>query len=236
MAEACEAFGTPVVSGNVSLFNETERGPIYPTPTVGMVGVFEDVSRHATPAFKREGDVVVVIGGGSRVSLAGSEYSEIVHGRVAGRPPGPDLVSEKKTADLVREMVRSGLVDTAHDVSGGGEIVAVAEMALAGGLGIAYEEGGLERMTEGQGGGREDVALFGESGDTFIVAVPEERWGKLQDALTQAAGYDWIGTVGCDSIKVGDAIDLKLSDLKEAYERDLFGVPGEGVGGSEAVG
>ncbi|CAA9469213.1 MAG: Phosphoribosylformylglycinamidine synthase, synthetase subunit [uncultured Rubrobacteraceae bacterium] len=236
MAEACEALGTPVVSGNVSLFNETERGPIYPTPTVGMVGVFEDVSRHATPAFKREGDVVVVIGGGSRVSLAGSEYSEIVHGRVAGRPPGPDLVSEKKTADLVREMVRSGLVDTAHDVSGGGEIVAVAEMALAGGLGIAYEEGGLERMTEGQGGGREDVALFGESGDTFIVAVPEERWGKLQDALTQAAGYDWIGTVGGDSIKVGDAIDLKLSDLKEAYERDLFGVPGEVVGGSEAVG
>jgi phosphoribosylformylglycinamidine synthase len=180
--------------------------------------------------------MVVVIGGGSRVSLAGSEYSEIVHGRVAGRPSGPDLAAEKKTSDLVREMVRSGLVDTAHDVSGGGEIVAVAEMALAGGLGIEYEEGELERMTAGQGGGRADVALFGESGDTFLVAVPEERWEELQDALTQAAGYDQVGTVGGDSIKVGEAIDLKLSDLKQAYEQDLFGVPGEAVGGSEAVG
>ena len=236
MSEACEALGTPVVSGNVSLFNETDRGAIYPTPTVGMVGVFEDVSRHATPGFKREGDIVVVLGGGSHVSLAGSEYAEIVHGRVAGRPTGPDLAAEKKTADLVRGMIRSGLVDTAHDVSGGGEIVAVAEMAIAGGLGVEYPEGELERMTGGQGEGRTDVALFGESGNTFIVAVPEERWEELQDALAQAAGYDWIGTVGGDSIKVGNAIDLKLSDLEEAHEQDLFGVPGEAVGGSEAVG
>jgi phosphoribosylformylglycinamidine synthase len=88
MSEACEAFGTPVVSGNVSLFNETDRGPIYPTPTVGMVGVFEDVGRHATPAFKREGDMAVVIGGGSRVSLAGSEYAEIVTGASPGGRPG----------------------------------------------------------------------------------------------------------------------------------------------------
>ena len=142
MSEACEVFGTPVVSGNVSLYNETDRGAIYPTPTVGMVGVLEDVDRHASPAFKREGDLVVVIGGGSPASLDGSEYLEIVHGRVAGRPPQPDLGAGKETADLVREMVRSGLVDTAHDVSGGGEIVAVAEMALAGGLGIEYEEDG----------------------------------------------------------------------------------------------
>ena len=80
MSGACEAFGTPVVSGNVSLYNETDRGAIYPTPTVGMVGVLEDVGRHATPAFKREGDMVVVIGSGSSVSLAGSEYLKIIHG------------------------------------------------------------------------------------------------------------------------------------------------------------
>ena len=91
-------------------------------------------------------------------------------------------------------------------------------------------------MTEGQGKGRRDAALFGESGSTFIVAVPEERWEELEDALSEAAGYDWIGTVGGDSIKVGGAIDLKLSDLRKAYERDLFGVPGEVIGGSGAVG
>lgn len=153
--------------------------------------------------------------------LAGSEYLEILHGRVAGRPPGPDLAAEKKTADLVREMVRSGLVDTAHDISGGGEIVAVAKMALAGGLGVEYVEGELERMTAGQGGGRADVALFGEGPGDFLVAVPEERWGELQEALTGFA-YDEIGTVGGDSIKVGDAIDVRLAELREAYERDLF--------------
>ena len=222
MAEACEALGTPVVSGNVSLYNETEAGAVYPTPVVGMVGVLEDVGRHATPAFKREGDIVVAIRSGWRWSLAGSDYLEIIHGKVAGKPPEPDLTAEKKTADSVRELVRSRLVDTAHDVTGGGEMVAVAKMALAGGLGIEYVEGEFESMTAAQGGGRADVALFGEAPGRFIVAVPEERWSVLQEALAETAGYRQIGTVRGDSIRVGDAIDVKLEELREAYERDLF--------------
>jgi phosphoribosylformylglycinamidine synthase II len=226
MAEACEALGTPVVSGNVSLYNETEAGAVYPTPVVGMVGVLEDVRHHATPAFKREGDMVVVIGNRSGVSLAGSEYLEIIHGRVAGKPPEPDLAAEKKTADLVRNTIRSGLVDTAHDVSGGGELVALAEMALAGGLGIEYEEDKLERMIAGRVGGRADVALFGEEPGGFVVAVSLERWDELQDALAEVPGYDQIGTVGGDRFKIGDLVDVSLQDLKGAYERDLFGAPG----------
>jgi phosphoribosylformylglycinamidine synthase subunit PurL len=219
MSEACEAFGTPVVSGNVSLYNETDKGAIYPTPTVGMVGILEDVDRHASPGFKREGDLVVVIRGGTPASLDGSEYLEIIHGRVAGRPPRPDLGHGKETADLVREMVRSGLVDTAHDISGGGEIVAIAEMALAGGLGIEYEEGELERITGDRG--RTDVALFGEGSGAFVVAVPEERWGEVQDALVGFV-YNVVGTTGGDRFGIGDLIDIELSDLREAYERDLF--------------
>src|SRR5215207_5583522 len=86
MAEACEALGTPVVSGNVSLYNETDAGAVYPTPVVGMVGVFGDVSRHATPSFKREGDEVVSLGRLWQPSLAGSDYLEIIHGKVAGAP------------------------------------------------------------------------------------------------------------------------------------------------------
>jgi phosphoribosylformylglycinamidine synthase len=236
MSEACEVLGTPVVSGNVSLFNETDRGPIYPTPTVGMVGVFEDVVRHATPAFKREGDMVVAIGAGMPLSLAGTDYLEVVHGRVVGRPPEPDLVAEKETADLVRGLIRDGLVDTVHDIGGGGEIVAVAQMALAGGLGIEYLEGEFERKIDGQGAGRTDVALFGEERGAYIVAVPWRRWAELQDALGGSVGYDQIGTVGGDSVKIPGLIDLSLSELRDAYERDLFGVPGEVVGGSEAVG
>jgi phosphoribosylformylglycinamidine synthase subunit PurL len=231
MAEACESLSTPVVSGNVSLYNETGAGAVYPTPVVGMVGILKDVRRHATPAFKREGDMVVVIGSGPGVSLAGSEYLEIIHGRVAGKPPEPGLATEKKSADLVRDMIRSGLVDTAHDVSGGGEIVALAEMALAGDLGIEYEEDELERVIAGQGGGRADVALFGEGSGDFVVAVPPERWDELQDALAEAPGYDQIGTVGGDRFKIGDLVDLRLTEMREAYEQDLFGTPG----GAEVV-
>jgi phosphoribosylformylglycinamidine synthase len=219
MSEACEVFGTPVVSGNVSLYNETDRGAIYPTPTVGMVGILEDVERHASPGFKREGDLVVVIGGESPTSLDGSEFLEIIHGRVAGRPPRPELDPGKERADLVREMVRSGLIDTAHDVSGGGEIVAVAEMALAGGLGMEYEEGGLERIKAGRG--RADVAMFGEGSGGFVVAVPEERWDAVQDALV-GFPYHVVGRTGGDRFEVGGLIEVELSDLREAYERDLF--------------
>jgi phosphoribosylformylglycinamidine synthase subunit PurL len=229
MSEACEVFGTPVVSGNVSLFNETDRGAIYPTPTVGMVGVMKDVDRHATPGFKREGDMVVVLGktppltdepgpsGGDL--LAGSEYLAIVHGRIAGLPQRSDLPAEKELADLVRKLVSSGLVDTAHDVSGGGETLALAEMAIGGGIGFDYDgEVDVEELRRGM---RPDIVLFGETNPLFIVAVPEERWDELQDALAGVA-YDWIGTTGGDGFRMGDLIDVRLSDLREAYERDLF--------------
>ena len=221
MAEACEVLGTPVVSGNVSLFNETERGAIYPTPAVGMVGVFEDVSRHATPGFKREGDMVVVLGRSSRVShghpLAGSDYLEIVHGKVAGRPSTPDLVAEKEAADLVRGMIRSGLVDTAHDVSEGGLAVALAEMAMAGGVGMEIDEIEVEPMMR-QG---KSSALFGETGVSLLVAVPEERWDDLQQALGGMA-YDQIGRTVGEHLVVPEVIDLSLEDLRRAHERDLF--------------
>jgi phosphoribosylformylglycinamidine synthase subunit PurL len=222
MAEACEVLSTPVVSGNVSLYNETEAGAVYPTPVVGMVGVLEDVRRHATPSFKREGDIVVVLGGGPRSPdespLAGSDYLDIVHGKVAGIPPKPDLAAERQASDLVRNMIESGLVDTAHDLSGGGEAVALAEMALAGGIGFEYEDHEIESLIST---GRTVEILFGEEGASFLVAVPAERWDELQNALA-GVPYDRVGRTGGDSLKIGDLIDVKLEELGEAYERDLF--------------
>ena len=219
MAEACEVFGTPVVSGNVSLYNETEAGTVYPTPVVGMVGVLEDVSRHATPGFKREGDRVVLIVD-FPVSLAGSEYLEVVHGGVAGAPKSPDLAREKEHADVVRRLITDGLVDTAHDVSGGGLAVALAEMAVAGGIGVEIDETEIEPKF---GSGRKDIGLFGETGAHFLIAVPEERWMTLQRSLGVAGvPYDDIGRTGGDRFKIGDLIDLELEDVEEALERDLF--------------
>jgi phosphoribosylformylglycinamidine synthase len=219
MAEACEAFGTPVVSGNVSLFNETDRGAIYPTPTVGMIGVMEDVSRHATPAFKREGDWVVLILN-IPVSIAASAYLEVVHGRVSGAPKKPDLALEKRHADLVRRLIAEGLVDTAHDLSGGGLAVALAEMAIAGEIGMEFQEGEIEPKF---GRGRKDLGLFGEVGACFLITASKERWEELQGALVRAhVGFDEIGRTGGNRLKIPGLIDLGLPELRSAYERDLF--------------
>ncbi|WP_240432581.1 phosphoribosylformylglycinamidine synthase subunit PurL [Rubrobacter indicoceani] len=222
ISAACEAFGTPVVSGNVSLFNETERGAIHPTPIVGMVGVLDDVGRHATPGFKREGDMVVLVGSGTSIELDGSEYLATMHGGAYGRPSAPDLKAEKKTADLIREMVRSGLIDTAHDISGGGEVVALAEMALAGGLGLRYEDGEAKRWIAARGKGRADLAFFGENSGSFVIAFPKERWERVQDALGGEYACDRVGTVAGDRFTIPGYIDLPLAGIREAYERDLF--------------
>jgi phosphoribosylformylglycinamidine synthase subunit PurL len=211
MAEACETFGIPVVSGNVSLYNETEVGAVYPTPVVGMVGILKDVECRATPGFKREGDVVVIVGG-FRPSLAGSEYLEILHGRVAGAPPEPGLALQKRAADAVQRAIEEGILDTAHDLSGGGLGVALAEMALAEGIGV-------ELLLPP--GGRHDVTLFGETSGCILVAVPEERISELEAALGDVP-YGRIGRVGGDELRADGLLEVKLEELREAYERDLF--------------
>jgi phosphoribosylformylglycinamidine synthase len=184
-----------------------------------MVGVLEDVGRHATQAFKREGDQVVSLGSLWRPSLAGSDYLEIVHGKVSGAPARSDLPTDKFYSDFVRRLVTEGIVDTAHDVSSGGWLVALAEMALAGGLGVGVSEFLVEIINER----RADVELFGELSGHFLIVAAPGRWDDLQGALGKAQlPYDQIGRVGGDSVKVPGYVDLKLSDLRKAYERDLF--------------
>ena len=210
LAGACEVLKTPVVSGNVSLYNETEGGAVYPTPTVGMVGVFEDVNRRATPALKREGDALVLVGK-FRPSLSGSEYLEIVHGQISDAPAAPDLDGEKAAADVVRQAIAAGVVDTAHDLSGGGLAVTLAEMMMAGGVGAEA------RLLPG---GRQDVALFGEVGGCILVAVPEERLGELEEHLREVH-HVRIGETGGERLKVS-GLDVGIGELRGAYERDLF--------------
>ena len=143
----------------------------------------------------------------------------MVHGKVAGRPPRPDLVAEKKASDLVRGMVRSGLVDTAHDMSGGGEVVALAEMALAGRVGFEYERTS-SRVLPGRRG-RPD-AFFGETGATFSGRSPGRTVGRSAGRPGRDVGLRQVGTTGGDRFKIGDLIDVSLQDLRKAYERDLF--------------
>ena len=213
VAEACEVLETPIVSGNVSLYNEAGSGAVYPTPVVGMLGVFEDVSRRATPGIKREGDAVVLVGD-FWPALDGSDYLEVVHGRIAGTPPVPDLMSERAVADAVRRAISAGVVDTAHDLSGGGLAVALTEMALAGEAGIGAEVQLLP-------GGRQDVALFGESGGCILLAIPEARLVELEEHL-EGVHYSLIGRTGGEGLKVVGLVNLALDKVEEAYEQDLF--------------
>jgi phosphoribosylformylglycinamidine synthase len=130
MADACRRFDTPVVGGNVSLYNESPTGAIYPTPVVGMVGVLDDVSLHVTAGFRRSGDTIVLLGANTD-ELGGSEYLKVVHGLVAGDAPDVDLDAEKALQEAVLEMAARRLLRSAHDASEGGLAVCLAEAAIA---------------------------------------------------------------------------------------------------------
>ena len=133
LAYACEAFGTPVISGNVSFYNETPERAILPTPTVGMVGLLPDADKRVTLGFKAAGDLVYLIDGGAP-TLGGSEYLAIIHGQEVGHPPALDVEAEKRLQAFLRDAISQGLLQSAHDLSEGGLAVALAECSLAGGL------------------------------------------------------------------------------------------------------
>jgi phosphoribosylformylglycinamidine synthase subunit PurL len=129
IAEACRRFETPVTGGNVSLYNENPRGAIYPTPTIGMVGVIDSVDHITTAGFKRQGDAILLLGRNTG-ELGGSEYLKVVHGQVRGDAPAVDLDAEHALQQAVLEAIRAGLVRSAHDVAEGGLAVALVESAI----------------------------------------------------------------------------------------------------------
>ena len=138
MAEASKAFSSPVISGNVSLYNETQDRPIFPTPVVGAVGLTEDVDRHVDISFKDDGDVVLLLGCSEVVNdakyLSGSEYLEVFHDLVVGQP-SIDLDKEIAVQALCRNLIKHDLVKSAHDCSEGGLAIALAESCITGAIG-----------------------------------------------------------------------------------------------------
>ncbi|RJQ43536.1 MAG: phosphoribosylformylglycinamidine synthase subunit PurL [Gaiellales bacterium] len=175
MGEACEALGTPVTGGNVSFYNESFGQAIYPNPVVGMMGIVDDVRLIQDHSFKDEGDVILLLGG-ARPAVDGSEYQLVVHGEVAGRIPDVDLEMEKQLQKLVRAGILEGKIKSAHDVSSGGIACCVAEAAIAGGAGAD-----IELETDGL---RPDLLLFGEAPGLIVVTVA----GADADAFIAAAG------------------------------------------------
>jgi phosphoribosylformylglycinamidine synthase subunit PurL len=206
MAEACRALGLPVVSGNVSLYNEHEGNPIPPTPVVGVVGVLDDAERAVRTGFRADGDVVLLAGAGAS-GLDGSDYQKVVLGEVAGRIPEPDLEQERALHAFLAGAAERGLLRSAHDVGGGGLAVAVAESAMAGGIGVRVEKA-------------DD--LFGEGQGRVVVSSARAD----VPALRRLAGdlpLRRLGTVGGADIAVG-AARVPLAEARGLYDGALPGI------------
>jgi phosphoribosylformylglycinamidine synthase II len=210
MAEACTALAFPVVSGNVSLYNETNGVAISPTPAIGGIGLIPDIAEMATIALKREGDVLMLLGAEAG-HLGQSLYMQIMLDRSAGTPPPVDLDAERRTGDLVRGLIRSGCVSAVHDVSDGGLLVAIAEMALAGARGVE-----LERLPAPL---PPHALWFGEDQARYVVAASPDQADAIHKAAAVArVPLRMLGRVGGDAIKLEGEAPLPLAALAVAHE------------------
>jgi phosphoribosylformylglycinamidine synthase len=207
MAEACRALDTPVVSGNVSLYNETGDTAIQPTPTIGGVGLLDDLEQMATIALKAPDEALILIGE-TRGHLGQSLYLRALAGREDGPPPPVDLEAERRNGDFVRRLVRSGRVSACHDLSDGGLLVALAEMALAGDLGAELDS-------------RQETALhawlFGEDQARYLVTARDAA-AVLEDAAGRGVPAAQIGRTGGDALKLPGDRSISVAALKRAHE------------------
>jgi phosphoribosylformylglycinamidine synthase subunit PurL len=227
IGEACLALETPVTGGNVSLYNENPRGAIYPTPTIGMVGVVEDLSHITRSAFTSPGDAVVLLGRNT-TEIGGSEYLRTVHGKVAGDAPELDLERERALQDGLLAAIRAGLVRSAHDVSDGGLAVALAESCIGAAAPLGIDAELKDDL---------DLAplLFGEGQSRVVVscaADAEERLLELlRDAGVPAARIGTVGEPGSSFriVAKGGMIEAPIDELAgiyfDAIPRRMDGTP-----------
>jgi phosphoribosylformylglycinamidine synthase len=219
MSEACRALGVPVVSGNVSLYNETEGRSIHPTPTVAAVGVVPDIASLPHPGFLAAGDRVLLLGD-DHGEHGGSAYLRLLHGVEQGAPPKVDLDAEARLAELLRVLAFRGEARTAHDLAEGGLAVALAESCFARGLGVAVEVPGY---------GAAD--LFSESQARALVACPPAQAERVL-ARAERAGVPArdVGEVGGGELMIGyhgGRLRLAVADLHRAWSEALPRALGE---------
>jgi phosphoribosylformylglycinamidine synthase len=225
IADACDALGTPVISGNVSLYNETGDRPVYPTPVIGVLGILDEVNQRCGMAFRDEGDDVFVIGAHldqPQDSLGGSEYLRLEHGLVGGKLE-IDLQLEGRVQRTVLAAIKQGLITAAHDCSDGGLAVALAEMCIGGDRGV---DGSAAAF-----GGRVAAALFGEAQSRIIVALkPESREAFLAIASSLNVPVQHVGRVTAEHrLRLGP-VDAAVQDLRRAYEGGLAAALGQPLG------
>jgi phosphoribosylformylglycinamidine synthase len=211
LGEACRALEFPIVSGNVSLYNETQGEAILPTPAIGGVGLLQNWRKAVTLVFKVEGEAILLVGASAEGwggHLGQSIYLREIHGREDGPPPAVDLAVEKRNGDFVRALILDGAATAVHDISDGGLAVAIAEMTLASGMGARI----------GCPPGRADAACFGEDQARYVVTAPAERAETiLRNAAAAGVAAVRIGTVGGKMLDFADSA-IPLDRLREAHE------------------
>ncbi len=208
IGEAVGALGMPIVSGNVSLYNETNGQAILPTPTIGAVGLIEDTSATARVGGMQDGDVIFLIGTEAE-HLGQSLYLREIQGSEEGPAPSVDLLTEKMRGEFVRAAVRSGEVTACHDISDGGLAIAIAEMCMASGKGAEIV---LESNTP-------HAAMFGEDQSRYLITMPES-YANMFAANSEDSGvfFSRLGTVGGDRLTIGDFVSLSVSEMKSVHE------------------
>ena len=213
LALACRALDLPVVSGNVSLYNDSNGdSPIWPTPVIGMVGVIDDYGKRLGAGLRAEGDFVLLIGS-SHNDLGGSEYLKVEHGHVAGRPPSIDLSREKAVNKLILSAAQSGYLHSAHDCADGGMLIALVESCLLGGIGVRCP------AIRPEPGLRLDAAFFGESPSRYIVSVPSRAMPEMQSlARRNNVELSLLGLAGGDHVEFEGQLKVSLAELRMAWE------------------
>jgi phosphoribosylformylglycinamidine synthase len=207
MSDACLQFDTPVTGGNVSFYNQSEDGPVYPTPTIGMVGVLDDIDGKMTLDFKQEGDVIYLLGE-SRDDINGSEYLFKLHNVTHSPAPHFDLKEEAALQDKVSELIKAKLIRSAHDISEGGLFTTLLESGMAGGLGFDIS------LSEDL---RKDAFLFGEAQSRVVLSVAPGQVAALE-AVIAGHPYEQLGRVTSADILVGGENWGAVSEWKEKYD------------------
>ena len=215
MSETARKLEVPVISGNVSLYNETSGTAVYPTPTVGMVGLIEDVSRHVTQWFKGEGDVIAILGE-TKEELGGSEYLKIIHKLDKGSPPHLDINMEKRLQKACLNAIHDDIIKSAHDCSEGGLAVALAECCISSPHGVIGAEITLPVSM------RRDAILFAESQSRIVISLSEEDITRLMAiADKHSVPAIIIGKAGGDRLKINGLINMPVKELKEEWKGAL---------------
>jgi phosphoribosylformylglycinamidine synthase len=216
IGEACRELGFPIVSGNVSLYNETNGQGILPTPTIGGVGLLADWSKMARIGFAAENQMIVLVGAPPSwgTHLGQSIFLRNIHGRAEGGAPPVDLAHEKRVGDHVRNLIASGIVTACHDLSDGGLAVALAEMAMASGIGATIP---------GLTGADPAAMFFGEDQGRYLLTLsinPQgAEWEQLAAEQKKLGIFaPWIGTTGGRELKLGEARAISIDELTTAHE------------------